>query len=67
MCWIRIVQKVLYTDDLMSESMDLHMYIFEPIYVLKGFFNGFHKGVFEDARSKIHPFLLRTVCELKNP
>ena len=41
------------------------MKISKPIYVLKGFFNEYVKDEFEDARSKIHQIMLRTVCELK--
>ena len=56
--------KVLYTIYLM-EMICICIYdVFENHICIKGFFNGFHKDEFEDARSKIHPFLLRTVCEL---
>ena len=65
MCWIRIVQMVLYTVDLINESMGLYIYLRNLYVCIKGFFNEYDKDEFEDARSKIHRFMLRTVCELK--
>ena len=66
--WIRIIQR-FYIYDSFDEN-DTYIYVWrfrKPYMYRKGFFNEYVKDEFEDARSKIHPFLLRTVCELNSP
>ena len=62
--WIRFIQKVFYTIDLIMKDY-MYMVIFKIwVWICKGFFNGYDKDDFHEIRSKIHQFMLRTICEL---
>jgi len=76
MCWIRIVQKVLYTVDLMNESMDLYIYFRTYICIKKGFSMNMIKmslkmlgqksiqSCFEPFASSMSNYDLVFICEL---